>query len=53
MEHLGYMEAAANTIEKELRVIIPRATRKLTANALNVMLFMVAWEEISERLLQS
>lgn len=52
LEPIGYMEAAARIIEKDgLSGLFFRGlTSKLTANALNAMLFTVVWKAISERL---
>jgi hypothetical protein len=52
VEPIGYAEAARRIIEKDgLRGLFFRGlTSKLTANALNAMLFTVVWKAISERL---
>ena len=54
VEPIGYMEAATRIIEKDgLSGLFFRGlTSKLTANALNAMLFTVVWKAISERLAQ-
>mmetsp|Transcript_13481 Transcript_13481/g.29280 ORF Transcript_13481/g.29280 Transcript_13481/m.29280 type:complete len:297 (-) Transcript_13481:1191-2081(-) len=52
VEPIGYMEAAARIIEKDglAGLFLRGLTSKLTANALNAMLFTVVWKAISERL---
>lgn len=52
VEPIGYMEAAARIIEKDgiTGLLFRGLTSKLTANALNAMLFTVVWKAISERL---
>ena len=52
VEPIGYMEAAARIIEKDglFGLLFRGLTSKLTANALNAMLFSVVWKSISERL---
>jgi len=52
VEPIGYAEAAGRIIEKDgLKGLFFRGlTSKLTANALNAMLFTVVWKAISERL---
>ncbi|KAL7541585.1 hypothetical protein ACHAXR_011045 [Thalassiosira sp. AJA248-18] len=52
VEPIGYMEAAARIIEKDglAGLLFRGLTSKLTANALNAMLFTVVWKAISERL---
>mmetsp|Transcript_22261 Transcript_22261/g.46930 ORF Transcript_22261/g.46930 Transcript_22261/m.46930 type:complete len:296 (+) Transcript_22261:259-1146(+) len=52
VEPIGYMEAATRIIEKDglAGVFFRGLTSKLTANALNAMLFTVVWKAISERL---
>mmetsp|Transcript_24925 Transcript_24925/g.53102 ORF Transcript_24925/g.53102 Transcript_24925/m.53102 type:complete len:296 (+) Transcript_24925:206-1093(+) len=52
LEPIGYMEAAARIIEKDglTGLLFRGLTSKLTANALNAMLFTVVWKAISERL---
>ena len=54
VEPIGYMEAAARIIEKDglTGLFFRGLTSKLTANALNAMLFTVVWKAISERLAQ-
>ena len=54
VEPIGYMEAAARIIEKDgiTGLLFRGLTSKLTANALNAMLFTVVWRAISERLAQ-
>lgn len=52
LEPIGYMEAANRIIEKDglAGLFFRGLTSKLTANALNAMLFTVVWKAISERL---
>lgn len=52
VEPIGYMEAASKIIEKDglAGLFLRGLTSKLTANALNAMLFTVVWKAISERL---
>mmetsp|Transcript_23465 Transcript_23465/g.42377 ORF Transcript_23465/g.42377 Transcript_23465/m.42377 type:complete len:296 (-) Transcript_23465:96-983(-) len=52
VEPIGYMEAASKIIEKDglTGLFFRGLTSKLTANALNAMLFTVVWKAISERL---
>mmetsp|Transcript_20448 Transcript_20448/g.35147 ORF Transcript_20448/g.35147 Transcript_20448/m.35147 type:complete len:296 (+) Transcript_20448:202-1089(+) len=52
VEPIGYMEAATRIIEKDglAGLFFRGLTSKLTANALNAMLFTVVWKAISERL---
>ncbi|KAL7545628.1 hypothetical protein ACHAWF_008981 [Thalassiosira exigua] len=52
VEPVGYAEAAARIIEKDglAGLLFRGLTSKLTANALNAMLFTVVWKAISERL---
>lgn len=52
LEPIGYAEAAARIIEKDglTGLLLRGLTSKLTANALNAMLFTVVWKAISERL---
>ena len=54
LEPIGYMEAASRIIEKDglAGLFFRGLTSKLTANALNAMLFTVVWKAISERLAQ-
>jgi len=52
VEPIGYIEAATRIIEKDgiTGLLFRGLTSKLTANALNAMLFTVVWKAISERL---
>ncbi|KAL9191404.1 hypothetical protein ACHAXT_001110 [Thalassiosira profunda] len=52
LEPVGYMEAATRILEKDglTGLLFRGLTSKLTANALNAMLFTVVWKAISERL---
>ena len=52
IEPIGYVEAATKIIEKDglAGLFFRGLTSKLTANALNAMLFTVVWKAISERL---
>jgi len=51
-EPIGYIEAATRIIEKDglTGLLFRGLTSKLTANALNAMLFTVVWKAIAERL---
>jgi hypothetical protein len=52
VEPIGYMEAAARIVEADglMGLLFRGLSSKLTANALNAMLFTVVWKAISERL---
>jgi len=52
VEPIGYVEAAARIIDADgvTGLLFRGMTSKLTANALNAMLFTVVWKAISERL---
>lgn len=52
VEPIGYMEAATRIVEKGgiTSLLFRGLSTKLTANALNAMLFTVVWKAISERL---
>lgn len=52
VEPIGYVEAASRIIEKDgiTGLLFRGLTSKLTANALNAMLFTVVWKAIAERL---
>ncbi|KAL7430506.1 hypothetical protein ACHAXH_003855 [Discostella pseudostelligera] len=52
VEPIGYMEAAARIVEKDglMGLLFRGLSSKLTANALNAMLFTVVWKAMSERL---
>ena len=52
LEPIGYIEAARRIIESDgvAGLLCRGLTSKLTANALNAMLFTVVWKAISERL---
>ena len=52
VEPIGYIEAARKIIESDglTGLLFRGLTSKLTANALNAMLFTVVWKAISERL---
>lgn len=52
VEPIGYIEAATKIIEADgvTGLLFRGLTSKLTANALNAMLFTVVWKAISERL---
>mmetsp|Transcript_21781 Transcript_21781/g.45811 ORF Transcript_21781/g.45811 Transcript_21781/m.45811 type:complete len:300 (-) Transcript_21781:82-981(-) len=52
LEPIGYFEAATRIIESDglMGLLFRGLTSKLTANALNAMLFTVVWKAISERL---
>ncbi|KAL7482853.1 hypothetical protein ACHAW6_008520 [Cyclotella cf. meneghiniana] len=52
LEPIGYIEAARRIIESDgvTGLLFRGLTSKLTANALNAMLFTVVWKAISERL---
>lgn len=52
VEPIGYLEAARKIIESDglTGLLFRGLTSKLTANALNAMLFTVVWKAISERL---
>merc|ERR1719491_1700455 len=54
IEPIGYVEAATRIIEKDgvAGLFFRGLTSKLTANALNAMLFTIVWKAISERLAQ-
>ena len=52
VEPIGYLEAATRIFESDglAGLLFRGLTSKLTANALNAMLFTVVWKAISERL---
>jgi hypothetical protein len=52
VEPITYVEAAARILEKDglMGLLFRGLSSKLTANALNAMLFTVVWKAISERL---